>query len=184
VIRRRINESGFNPCTSLTEKRNIVGPHWFNADLDLSFLLPGSRETNQYRSMRIRNRILLTKNKKIFMNPLKKVIRQKTYLQRYKKTFLIAGNQGLFVNFGQYSCSWIRIRIPNKEPDPGQHVTAPWQRRLRQLLCWRPSCSNSRRSPPVQGPFLNQSTNQFLTAVQKEQKLYFKCNRKFNFKKQ
>ncbi len=27
---------------------------------------------------------------------------------------------GLFVNFGQFSCSWIRIRIPYTDPDPGQ----------------------------------------------------------------
>ncbi len=27
---------------------------------------------------------------------------------------------GLLVNFGQFPCSWIRIRIPNKDLDPGQ----------------------------------------------------------------
>ncbi len=27
---------------------------------------------------------------------------------------------GLFVNFGQFSCSWIRIPIHNTDPDPGQ----------------------------------------------------------------
>jgi hypothetical protein len=27
---------------------------------------------------------------------------------------------GLLLNFGQFSCSWIRIRISNKDPDPGQ----------------------------------------------------------------
>ncbi len=26
---------------------------------------------------------------------------------------------GLFLNFGQFPCSWIRIRIPNTDPDPG-----------------------------------------------------------------
>ncbi len=26
---------------------------------------------------------------------------------------------GLFVNFGQFPCSWIRIRIPNTDADPG-----------------------------------------------------------------
>jgi hypothetical protein len=27
---------------------------------------------------------------------------------------------GLFVNFGQFPCSWIRIRISNTDPDQGQ----------------------------------------------------------------
>jgi hypothetical protein len=28
---------------------------------------------------------------------------------------------GLYVNFGQFPCSWIQIRISNKDPpDPGQ----------------------------------------------------------------
>jgi hypothetical protein len=27
---------------------------------------------------------------------------------------------GLLVNFGQNPCSWIRIRIPNTDPNPGQ----------------------------------------------------------------
>jgi hypothetical protein len=25
-----------------------------------------------------------------------------------------------FFNFDRFSCSWIRIRIPNTDPDPGQ----------------------------------------------------------------
>jgi hypothetical protein len=29
---------------------------------------------------------------------------------------------GLLVNFGQFPCSWIRIRIPNTDPDLGQQA--------------------------------------------------------------
>ncbi len=38
------------------------------------------------------------------------------------KVFLKGRKPVLFVNFGQFPCSWIRIRIriPNKDPDP-QH---------------------------------------------------------------
>jgi hypothetical protein len=31
---------------------------------------------------------------------------------------------GLFVNFGEFPCSWIRIRIPIMDPDPGQPKNA------------------------------------------------------------
>jgi hypothetical protein len=34
---------------------------------------------------------------------------------------------GLFVNFGQFPCSRIRIRIPNKAPDPGTAKSMPIQ---------------------------------------------------------
>jgi hypothetical protein len=34
---------------------------------------------------------------------------------------VVKGNKpGLIVNFGQFPFSWIRIRIPNTDPDPGQ----------------------------------------------------------------
>jgi hypothetical protein len=36
------------------------------------------------------------------------------------KTFLIDRKPGLFVNFGQFPCSWIRIHIPNTDTDPRQ----------------------------------------------------------------
>jgi hypothetical protein len=38
------------------------------------------------------------------------------------KAFLKCRKPGLFVNFGQFPCSWIRIRIPN--PYPGQPINA------------------------------------------------------------
>jgi hypothetical protein len=34
------------------------------------------------------------------------------------KVFLKGWNSGLLVNFVQFPCSWIRIRIPNTDPDP------------------------------------------------------------------
>ncbi len=47
---------------------------------------------------------------------LKVGIRFKTYLRKARK------KTGLFVDFGQFPRSWIRIRIriPNRDPDPGQ----------------------------------------------------------------
>ncbi len=36
------------------------------------------------------------------------------------KAFWKDRKQGLFLNFGQFPCSWIRIRIPNRDLDPGQ----------------------------------------------------------------
>jgi hypothetical protein len=39
---------------------------------------------------------------------------------RIRNTVLKGRKPGLFVNFGQFPCSWIRIRIPNTDPDPGQ----------------------------------------------------------------
>ncbi len=30
---------------------------------------------------------------------------------------VLKGRSGLFVNFGQFPCSWIRIRILNTDPD-------------------------------------------------------------------
>ncbi len=35
-----------------------------------------------------------------------------------KKAFLKGWKSGLFVNFNQFPCSWIWIRIPNRDPDP------------------------------------------------------------------
>ncbi len=39
-----------------------------------------------------------------------------------RKAYLKGRNPGLFVNFCQFRCSWIRIRIPNTDSvsDPGQ----------------------------------------------------------------
>jgi hypothetical protein len=55
------------------------------------------------------------------VNILKVVIGQETYL-RGKKGFLKRSQtrNRIFVNFGQFPCSWIRIRIPTTDPYPGQ----------------------------------------------------------------
>ncbi len=47
------------------------------------------------------------------------VIGQRTYSEG-TKALLKGRKPGLFVNFGQFTCSWIRIRIPNTDPDPRQ----------------------------------------------------------------
>jgi hypothetical protein len=43
---------------------------------------------------------------------------QKNNISKYKSLFKWQ-EPGLFVNFCQFLCSWIRIRIPNTDPDPG-----------------------------------------------------------------
>jgi hypothetical protein len=37
-----------------------------------------------------------------------------------KKVFWKGRKPGLFVNLGQFPCTWILIHIPNTYPDPGQ----------------------------------------------------------------
>jgi hypothetical protein len=54
------------------------------------------------------------------------------------------------------------------ELSKGQQDEVPWQRQPLRLPCWRPSCWNSRRSPPAPGPFLYQSTNQFRGTISQE----------------
>jgi hypothetical protein len=39
---------------------------------------------------------------------------------KHTKAFLKGWNLGLFVNFGQFLCSWIRNRIPDMVPDQGE----------------------------------------------------------------
>jgi hypothetical protein len=41
-------------------------------------------------------------------------------LVQVTKAFLKDWESGLFVKLGNFSCSWIRIRIPNTDPDPGK----------------------------------------------------------------
>ncbi len=44
----------------------------------------------------------------------------RTYIRRYSTVAIFKGMKtGLFVNIGQYPFSWIRIRIPDTDPDPG-----------------------------------------------------------------
>ena len=38
----------------------------------------------------------------------------------FSKAFWKGRKLGLFVNFGKFPCYWIRIRIPNTDPDSGQ----------------------------------------------------------------
>ncbi len=40
--------------------------------------------------------------------------------EKYTKAFLKGWNSGIFVNFGQFLCSWIRIHIPDMDPDQGE----------------------------------------------------------------
>jgi hypothetical protein len=42
------------------------------------------------------------------------------YLHRYESHFEMLLKSCLFVNFGLSPCSWIRIRIANTDPDPGE----------------------------------------------------------------
>jgi hypothetical protein len=49
------------------------------------------------------------------------------YVIRHKHTGTYVGTKailkgltlGLFLDFAQFPCSWIRSRIPNTDPDPG-----------------------------------------------------------------
>ena len=72
--------------------------------------------------MRIRNRILvsLLSHKKLNYNILKVVNRSKKHTYEYEgtKAFMKGRKPGLLLNFGQFLCSWIRIRIPNTDTDP------------------------------------------------------------------
>jgi hypothetical protein len=48
---------------------------------------------------------------------------QKTCLRMYGTyAFLKERKSGLFVNFGQFQCSWIRIRIPNIQHGSGYRI--------------------------------------------------------------
>jgi hypothetical protein len=54
-------------------------------------------------------------------NILKVGYRSKNYhTNEGAKAFLKGRNPVLFVNFGQFPCSWILICIPNTDPDPRQ----------------------------------------------------------------
>jgi hypothetical protein len=88
----------------------------------------GSREPNQFGSMRIRIRIpiRLCRHKKLDFHTkiyFMLVVFHKTYLHD-TKAILKGWKSGLFVNFGQFPCSWIRICIPTTDPDPGEPVYA------------------------------------------------------------
>ncbi len=63
------------------------------------------------------------------------MISHKTYLRRYKGLFeRLQLPSGLFVNFDQFPCYWIRIRIriPYTDPDPGK----PNQYGSMQIRIW------------------------------------------------
>ncbi len=92
----------------------------YNADPDPPFLSQcgsrsGSREQNgcgcRSRSW---SDFIITKNWIVTW----KVFLKHIYLRRYKSP-LKGWKSGLFVNFGQFPCSW--IRISNKDPDPLQY---------------------------------------------------------------
>ncbi len=82
----------------------------FNADLDPAFYLNPDPHPDPDQTF---------KSQKVEFD--KKNIpdagdRSKTYLHTFSK----GRKPGLFVNFDQFPCSWIRIRIPNMYPNPGQ----------------------------------------------------------------
>ncbi len=54
------------------------------------------------------------------------------------KAFSKGRKPGLFVNFDQLPCSWIRIRIPNMHPDPD-----PGARSIPNTVCIRIRIQNS-----------------------------------------
>ncbi len=71
-------------------------------------------------SMRIRFRILVR-----LLSEKKWIFTWKMYLNQkhgtYEgKPFWKGRKPDLLINFGQFPCSWIQIRIPNTDPDPGQ----------------------------------------------------------------
>ncbi len=105
-----------------------MDPHWFQCVSGSSFLSrcgsgSASREPNQFGSMRIRIRILVDSTVEFLQKNIPKVAKVKKtsyYIRRYKqlqddlcttKAVLKGRKPGLFVNFGQFQCSWIRIRI-------------------------------------------------------------------------
>ncbi len=55
---------------------------------------------------------------------LKQVIGKKKHTFEGTRALQKARKPSLFVNFGEFPCSWIRIRIPNMDPDPGQPKNA------------------------------------------------------------
>ncbi len=76
----------------------------------------GPREPNQFGCMRIRNRVRLSHLKKLDYT-------WKIYLLHVSTRYVVKHtNVGrlkcLFVNFGQFPCSWILIQVPNTDPDP------------------------------------------------------------------
>ena len=82
----------------------------------------GSRESNLCGSGLVR----LKSQKKLnfYQKSIFKIgDKSKTYLRRYRSHFEWQ-EPGLLVNFGQFPCSWIRIRIRNPntdlDPDPGK----------------------------------------------------------------
>ncbi len=82
----------------------------------------GSREQN----IRILLRLSSYKKLIFYMKSILKN-RQKTLscIRMYKKVFLKGWKVFLFVKFGPFPCSWIRIRIPNKDLDTGQPNECP-----------------------------------------------------------
>ncbi len=89
--------------------------------------------------MRIRIQILVRlchhKEIEFDMKNIKYKICRKTYLRKYKIHFK-CWKSGGFANFGQFPCSWfrIRIRIPNTDPDPySQYGSKSGSRRAKSM---------------------------------------------------
>ncbi len=102
----------------------VVDPHWFQCGSGCLFQCGsgcgsgygyGSRKPNQCGSRGIRIRILvrLLSHKRNMLkvgNISQNIPTVRRYKSFFKKAFL-------FAKFGQFQCSWIRIRIPNTDPD-------------------------------------------------------------------
>ncbi len=89
-----------------------------------SVSISGSKEPNQCGTMRIRILVRIWSHKKLnFLHfrycILKIRFRSKTYLRRNKSP-LQRQKIRFICKFFPFSCFWIRICIPNTDPDPGQ----------------------------------------------------------------
>ncbi len=102
----------------------------FNADPDLAFHLNANRDPNpgpkQMRSHGNPDQDYGHKELNFYMTNIFYVgteIGHKPYLpvRRYKSHFETLEIRYIFTcYFGQFSCSWTRIRIPNTGPDPDE----------------------------------------------------------------
>jgi hypothetical protein len=69
--------------------------------------------------MRIRILVILWRHKKLDFD-MKNMLYETYHTYVGKKNLVTGWKSGLFVNFGKFSCSWIRIQILNMDPDPGE----------------------------------------------------------------
>ncbi len=68
---------------------------------------------------------------------------------KVQKPFFKAEKPCLFFNFGQFPCSWIRLRVPNTDPDPQPNQC---EFESNKILTYLPALKNTRTEFD---PFLN-----------------------------